>query len=242
MEERGKRIFGLLLISILFASILISSIGVVSAEASTITESFTSIFDKEAWSSTGDFSVSIAKILFFILIGIFIYIVIGGIFEGHGFLMFIFSFILAFLATAYIAPTEIYSLINSYTALGLTLTTLFPLLVLLAFTVKAAKNTSGGRVGLILFQQLMWILYFLYTILRMWQHWGEGSGWMNVILIVTALIALGFSILNSTIISGLASKIDEGNKKWWARALKNSTDFHKMSAKIMDDAGKEKKK
>lgn len=109
---------------------------------------------------------SIAKIFLLILIWLILILVFDGIFAGQRLLIInALAFIIAFLATAYITPGEFFAILQSYSALGLTLASLIPFAVLLMLTYRAAESTSG-KPQLIILQWFGWIFFTLYSLYK----------------------------------------------------------------------------
>ena len=205
MEKAGK-----LLALTLFAVIMISFLsGVVAAQG--MADTFKNFFTETGWTwAEGTVSTNVAKIFFFLIVALVIMLVIGGIFKNN-WISTVLSFLIAFLATAYITPAEVYSILISYTALGLTLTTMVPLAILAGFTYRAATATEG-KVSLIMLQWFAWALFAIYSLYRFASDWWgpkEGSGWMNLILLVTAFVAAGMFIFNKKVMGMLAARFTE---------------------------------
>src|SRR3989344_4963596 len=158
-------------------------------------DTFKNFFTEASWTKENA-GVNVAKIFFFLIVSIAIYLIIGSFFPKGKFLMFFLSLLIGFLATAYIAPNEIYSLLSSYTALGLTITTLIPIAILFGLTYRAA-TAAEGQPQLAMFQWFAWILFAIYSLYRFIYDWAvgkEGGQIMNVILLVTAAGALVMSL------------------------------------------------
>jgi hypothetical protein len=112
---------------------------------------------------------ALMKILFLCLVVLLIYSALayanfpdsfGG---GSGFVRFLLSLVTGILATLYITPKEVFSLMQSYTALGVALITFFPIMILLFFTIVVARKASP--IG-IFSQKLLWLGYSLYLFFR----------------------------------------------------------------------------
>lgn len=175
-----------------------------------IAGTFSDFFSESGWTG-GNMSANIAKIFFFVMIALVIYLVIGSIFPHQQIIMMILSALISFLATAYITPDEVYSLLISYTALGLTITTLIPLLILFGLTYKAVTATEG-QVQLIMVQWFAWILFAAYSFYRFIYDffWGkEGSTFMNFMLLGTAIVAAVMAVFDKPIRKILARRFIE---------------------------------
>src|SRR3989344_1833795 len=121
-----KRAVVLFVLALLFVSVLITSF--VSAQTepqgpgTLIKDAFNSLFDSTGWKDA-NLAPNVAKIFFLIMVTLIIYLVLENIFptssetplKNRG-LVFIISFIVAFLSTAYLTPEDIYALLGSYSA------------------------------------------------------------------------------------------------------------------------------
>ena len=198
-----KKEYKFLALSILSLFILnILAITPASAQGTPIEKLSTTFLDLfKSWEQ-GVISANVAKIIFFVMVTLLIMLVLGGIFTGwNQTIVIIISALVGFLATAYITPSEVYSLLSSYSALGLTLTTLIPLLILSGLTYQAATATKGN-VQMIMMQYLAWIVFFVYSLYRFIYDWGwakEGSGAVNGIILGTTIIALIITLANKQI-------------------------------------------
>lgn len=101
------------------------------------------------WGEGEDFSPNVAKYLFWALISMMVYSVVGKIpgfsdmFKGKKEWMgAVFSIIVGFLSMAYITPTEVYTMMVSYTAMGFVLGAALPFIILLFFTITLASESS----------------------------------------------------------------------------------------------------
>lgn len=201
MKRDTKRILIVGLFAILAVSFFIS---VAAAQNNfSLGTGFSDFFSK--WTE-GTMGVNMAKVMFFIMIALIIYVILDGVFPGYPMISLILGGVVSFLSTAYLAPADIFSLLNSYTALGLTLSALVPLLILGALTYRAASN---GNVQLSMMAHFGWILFAVFSgyryILDTW--WvQEGSGAMNMILLVTAVVATGISIFYGTVRNMIAKE------------------------------------
>lgn len=137
MEKRTAKILVVFLVGLFLISLGIS---LVSAQ--------TPYQDLKTWISekTGGFgedSLILEKILFFALVGLIVYSVanfIPLIKDQKPWLKVSLSVIVAILSTFWLAPQEVYSILNSYETLGIILTTFLPLIVLIAFTLEMSKE------------------------------------------------------------------------------------------------------
>ena len=165
--------------------------------------------------TTGDLSKNVAKYLFTLLIFVIIFSVAGYIpFLGAKGIRVVFSILVAFLSVAYLAPDEIYVLLASYSALGLTLGTIVPFVILFAFMYGSV--TKGGSA--VFYQYFTWIAYATWMVYKAVMFWiSKGpEGWevptgMFAVHLGLTLLAVVMVIANKPIRkwlfkSGLESK------------------------------------
>ena len=173
MKKEWKRISCISLIILLlssFLSIFILNMHFVSAQepetlGKAVAGAFSDFFSN--WATGTGISDNAAKILFLIMIALILFLIFNGLFSDYNQTIVVaLSIIVAFLATAYITPAEIFQLIQSYTALGLTLGSLVPFAVLLALSYRAATAASGG-VQLWMLQKFAWIFFALYSLYKL---------------------------------------------------------------------------
>ncbi|MDO8459619.1 MAG: hypothetical protein Q7S74_00780 [Nanoarchaeota archaeon] len=136
-----------------------------AADASAIFDPVKSMFSD--WQQ-GNLSVNIAKYLIFVLLAIFIY----GVFDffpglkkpGRGPVKAIAAAIVGFLATAYLTPSDVYTTLASYSALGFALSAAIPFAILLFFSIQIAKDGGiGGRI----FSKLLWVAFVIFLIWKL---------------------------------------------------------------------------
>lgn len=237
MKKESKKFLGLFLFSIFMLSVL----GVfVSADTiNTLAGSFDSLFTD--WSQ-GMIGSNVAKIIFFIMVGFLIYLILGElpILSNNKAIVLPLSFLVSFLATAYITPKEVFSLLNSYSALGLTLITLIPLMILAGLTYRAATApTDRGKVQLIMIQYFAWILFAIYSTYRVIYDWAvakEGSGVMNAILLATAIAAVVVVLFNRYLVKMIVHKYVQSSKEAAQETFDKAGDALKNLRKLEEKA------
>jgi hypothetical protein len=149
--------------------------------------------------SAGSLDVTIAKYLFWIMLLMLITDVLGFVgFPSNGFLQFLLALVVSFLATAYITPNEVYVMLTSYSALGLTLGTIIPFMIMNFTSVmlagaKRVKQMSSGRLMLIFMLWLFWTGFLIYRVIMFWITYGfaalaTGGGIVLVIVLIVSVI------------------------------------------------------
>ncbi len=130
-------------------------------------EGFKYLFGQE---HTGQSTLELAgiKFLFFILVLLLIYPILKffPFLEEPRFdlIVWVISFIVAFLATFYIAPAEVYGILQSYTALGITLTSVVPFIIILLFMYKLAEDPKPAK---IIMMRLVGVFFAVFLIYRL---------------------------------------------------------------------------
>ncbi|MEI6849933.1 MAG: hypothetical protein WCK29_02760 [archaeon] len=156
--------------------------------------------------SAGVIDPGFAKILIFVLILLIVFLILENInlFGEHGknnWIVWTISAVIALLATAYLVPAEVLALLISYSALGLTLTTLIPLALLIGFSFRAARS---GNSGLIIIQLLTWIIFGLYMIYKaiyvIWIDTNYYSAMIGAIVIISTALAIFAVFGNNTLV------------------------------------------
>jgi len=168
--QKGAKILGLFLLGLVFTSMLI---GVVSAQfdvgALKIKGFFESIFGK-IWSGESVFELAVIKFLFLILVGLLIYPIIKLIpgMKDHPTIQAVVAGIIAFLSVFYIAPGELYGVLQSYTALGITLTAVIPFMILLFFLWDLSLDPSPIKLIIMRLVSVVFSVFLLYRLAIMW--------------------------------------------------------------------------
>lgn len=114
------------------------------------------------WETGGSISDVTLKYFFLILVIMLIYAALayvnfpdtfGG---GGGFVRFIIATVVGIIATFAISSAELLTILQSYTALGLTLTIFFPIMIVVFFNLVVAS--AGNPIG-IFTTRIIWLIY-----------------------------------------------------------------------------------
>lgn len=153
------------LISVILGVFLIL---VVATGVSAALKDFTDpIKDMFANWTAGHLSQNIAKYLFFILIALFIYSMVGVLpFVGakRWYIQWPVALIIAFLAVAYLTPESIYAMLTGYGAMALVLGGLIPIMILIFFTIELESSGEMGK-GIVTF--LIWFAFIIFWIYKL---------------------------------------------------------------------------
>ncbi|MFW6030779.1 MAG: hypothetical protein ACOCRO_11100 [Halanaerobiales bacterium] len=156
----------------------------------------------------GEMGAHVAKIFFFIIVALGLYSLFSSFFDSKKeptAVLFIFSAAISFLLIAYITPEEIYGILVGYTALGLTLIVLLPLLIMFLITYKAAES---GKPQIMVLQYVGWIIFSIFLAYKTIAAWGanNASGSVIVLMLISFGVALGFSFFNKKILDMITKK------------------------------------
>lgn len=152
--KKEMKILGIVLISVILMSLVV---GVVAAA--------TPYEDFKAWLSKSGDSLIPQKILLFILVALLVYSIANfiPIIENQNFYVkTTISIVVAILATFWLLPAEVYTILQSYSTLGIVLTTFFPLVVLLTFTIELYK----GKPEYAIIAKAMWVAFFVILTMK----------------------------------------------------------------------------
>lgn len=207
--KKEKLMFGLFAFTIALFSIIIISNVISAADPNDLAKSAVEGISKAIteWFA-GIVNNQLSKVLFGILLALLIYSILdfSGIINQNLIKVSI-SVIVSFLSIAYLTPTEIWLILASYNAMGATLLTLIPIMILMLFSYRMIL--VGGAKGVI-FQYLIWIFYGIFlTIKILIQIFGEGwftNGIVGVLYIVGLIITLIAIFFNKPIRTWLGSE------------------------------------
>ena len=126
------------------------------------TDSEATSFVKDMFSKTGSLDMKIAKYLFFFMLIILIFSVLKfAKFPDNGFLQFLIALPVAFLASAYLAPEEIFTILQSYETLGIVLSFILPFIILLFFSAMLVSNEKIKHMSMpkIMLEVFLWFFF-----------------------------------------------------------------------------------
>ncbi|VVB83266.1 Uncharacterised protein [uncultured archaeon] len=114
--------------------------------------------------SAGQLDVNIAKYLFWLMLTGLIWGALSfAKFPPSGVFQALIAIPVSFLATAYITPTEVFTILTSYTALGITLTFILPFIILLFVSAMLLSNEKIRQMSIpkIMMEVFLWIFYMV---------------------------------------------------------------------------------
>lgn len=149
----------------------------------------------------GNLDLNIAKYLLWVMLTILLFSIFTSVgFPSNFFARWLISIPVAFLSIAYVTPSEIFSIVNTYSALGITLSVILPFFIVLFFSaslmsVRKIRDLTTGR---ILAEVAIWILFTAFLIYKLIAGMFSGSsfGVSMIILGFTAFVSLMIVVFN----------------------------------------------
>jgi hypothetical protein len=189
MEKEVVKIIG---IFIIFGLLSISMFSIIKAYSwEDFGDDFVGIFNRwnnnESLTNQGTLFV---KILFTIMITLLVFSILDmtGLFNNKA-ALFLIAVIVGILGTYYMSQKEVLTLTNLYSALGGTLLTLVPFIILSGFTIRAVID---GNLQLMVLQHIAWALFTVFLIYTLFQNF---SALVLVIAILSGILTFGNSSL-----------------------------------------------
>jgi hypothetical protein len=112
----------------------------------------------------GNLDINISKYLFWLMLTGLIWGALSfAKFPPQGVFQALIAIPAGFLATAYITPTEVFTILTSYTALGITLSFLLPFMILLFVSAMLTSNEKIRQMSIpkIMLETFLWIFYLV---------------------------------------------------------------------------------
>ena len=200
-ELKTKHIFVLLGLFVVFSTLLmfngnsiftgevIKGVDVSKFDGSGIS----TVFSK--WEA-GNVDNGISKIFVFFIITILIFVSIDMLgLTKSSFIKFILALSVSYLATAYITPDEVFGLVQSYTALGLTLTSILPFVFLFLFSAKFLSAAKWGDAGKVMLDRVLWIVFTLFLGYRVGVLYFSETAYGFVVFGITGISFIAASII-----------------------------------------------
>jgi len=154
-KEKTCKILALIFLSVFSISLIA---GVVSAAI------FDPVKDMFTDWAKGQLSLNVAKYIFIVLFGLFIFAVLRLVpFLGDNMTVrIISSSLIAFLAGAYLTPKEVYIVVSSYSALGAVIGVLIPFMIMVAITTELPTKENFYKNKI--FGYVLWGLFSVFAI------------------------------------------------------------------------------
>jgi len=175
--------------------------------------------------ANGQIDTTLAKWIIFVMVTLLIISILNltGLFANT--IGYLIGIIVGFLATWYLTPADVYVILASYTALGMTLSTIIPFVILFLFSVAMFNPFKRGSQGEELYDHrkiniysaiivsFMWLLFTGFLIykdiqyLGMGQDWTTGLGIMMIVITACSLFMFLFSSRFQRFIINLAIRM-----------------------------------
>jgi hypothetical protein len=132
------------------------------------------------------------KILLFLLVTIIVFGIAESIpfLENRGGVSFIFSVIIGILAVFYLNSQEIYTILNSYQAFGIAVTSIIPFIVIAVI----AKRLSEKGYKYTLLSKFLWIIFFVTLLLKFlfsdMEKLGQFGLWTYLLVLLATIIMI----------------------------------------------------
>ena len=159
--KKETKLFALIFIGLFVISIFAASF---ASAQEPIKDFFIKLFGT-ARTGSGTLELAGIKFLVFLLLTFVIYSIVSiiPVLGEKETLAWPIALIVAFLSTFYIAPGEIFGILQTYTALGLTLTAIIPFMIILAFAWKIAEKPTPAN---LLIQKLTLVFFAAFLVYR----------------------------------------------------------------------------
>lgn len=199
--KKGHKILALFLLGLFAISIIA---GIVAAQTlADDTKNFLSNSFSSISSKLGGTRATIGTTLLTILLILLVYSIVSFIpfIEGKPTVQLIISIIVGILGTLYLVPADIKAILTTYSALGIVLTTIFPLIILITFDIKLTTNTDP-KYGIA--TKAMWMIFIGY-LLYAWATAPSGTA-LTIIYIITLVAVVVWWFFGKYI------------KMWWLKS------------------------
>lgn len=183
-----------------FALAFVNSPQNTSVTGKQVNEGGTTTFIKDMFSKTGDLDMKIAKYLFFFMLLILIFSVLNfAKFPEKGILQFLIALPVAFLASAYLVPAEILTILQSYETLGIVLSFILPFVILIFFSAMLVSNEKVKQMSMpkIMLEVILWFFFMVVLGYKIISGLAKGEiplGLNLPIIIMGAVFLLSFLI------------------------------------------------
>jgi hypothetical protein len=218
MEKRKAKLLAFLLLGLLTISLATQLVSAQETLTDIIGDPIVDLVDfigPGGALETGKISINLTKYLFIFLVILIIWSILDAIeiIRKDSIKWFV-SIIIGFLAVAYLTPEEIWGLLTSYQALGVTLLFVIPFVVLGFFTIQSVRKRKVTGVVL---QRYLWLVFAIYISWRLIDATfikkllSVAGGATTVVIIIAATVASWLLFLfNKKIVRLIAADIDEG--------------------------------
>ena len=214
-EQRGKDFLGLFLLGILFLSVFLGSVDFVSAASHGSDGAFKQIWDSLFGNvfnfDTGEegefFGQSYEKLLLVFLLVMLVYSVMEQLklSENQG-INWAISFAVGVLGFIAVKDETIDLILTNYTALGVVLTSILPLVIVLFFAIKLRQNNKTNIVG-ILVPKVIYVLFSIYLFFSWASYEGADQTLKNVYLLTFVVVFLWMAFIEKKAMKWVGKEI-----------------------------------
>jgi hypothetical protein len=191
MKRGSNKILSLFLFGLLFISFVIGSVGFVSADDGIIKKLWDTFFGglfEDNYFNIGDNQIEISRILLMFLVLLLVYSIsdfLPFFPQNKDYIKWLFAGVVAVLSFLFVSGEDIKLILTNYEALGVMLTSIIPLVIIMAFTFKLGEKNKKMAYFV---NPFLIIGFILYSILK-W-HYFTADGPLKTAYLWTA--ALGF--------------------------------------------------
>ena len=147
-------------------------------------------------------SEQVVKFIMLFIVLMAVYWAIDFLIEGKTIGKLIFSGAIAYLSVNFIVIDEIYSIMTTYSALGVTFTVIVPFIIILLFTSRLVSEDLL-KVSSILVEKIIWFAYFTFLVYYLLSNrgvFGQSNTFMNWLILLLAIISLLIVVFNKKFI------------------------------------------
>ncbi|RMD67496.1 hypothetical protein D6817_01480 [Candidatus Pacearchaeota archaeon] len=186
-------------------------------------------------------SPTVAKILFLIILTLLVWSILdmSGIVTNSA-VKWGLSIVVSLLGILYLTPEEIWATVGSYSAMGMTLLFVFPIIILFFFTFRII--IQGGAMGYIV-QQGVWAIYFLFLLFNFFigfvsDRIGGFSDPKTWVYLVVILVAFVMTFFNGTIRKLISENFIEAEVQAARNVITSAVEIDKLRKQELEGLGR----
>lgn len=189
--KKGANKLLLLVLILSLTSIFLTNLVAAQSVGDKILQPITKFFTD--WSE-GNFPQAMAKWLFAFIVIVIIYGTLGVVpivkEKGAG-IKALLAFVIGFLATAYITPSEVYTVLTGYSAMALIFGAIVPFVLLIYLSIELRKDTSMGGIFL---SYILWIGFIGFLAWKIYE--GKSTGKITDVQAYLYAGIIGLSVIS----------------------------------------------
>jgi hypothetical protein len=216
--KKGSKILALTLFSLVLASFFFGVVSAAEEGQTNLLKSIGNIFSSSSSIFDAANQAAFSKILLITLLVLLIYsitVVIPFLSSSSDWIKWSFSIIVGMLGFIFVSAENIQYILSNYEALGIALTSIIPLVIIIAFTFQLRKNSpvTGAIVNPFIIS-----LFIIYTLVKWFTlSWDSSKptpelAWVYPLSAIFAVIWFAFNrkIIKKLITAELNAKAEEG--------------------------------